>query len=141
MITRFKKLDFEKQLYVAGLIALFFLVLMGPVWYLYVLPKYDIPCIFYTLTGFYCPGCGGTRAFSAMVHGHFVRSFYLHPLVIYASVLYIVYMMSHTLSIFNPKLKGMKLKDAYLYIAIGIVFVNLIIKNILLHKYGIMLPK
>ena len=27
-----------------------------------------IPCVFYELTGFYCAGCGATRALDALVH-------------------------------------------------------------------------
>lgn len=28
-------------------------------------------CIFYSLTGLYCPGCGSQRAFSSLLHGQF----------------------------------------------------------------------
>lgn len=29
-------------------------------------------CPFYKITGWYCPGCGGQRAFHALLHGHFL---------------------------------------------------------------------
>ncbi len=32
------------------------------------------PCLFHALTGFYCPGCGTTRAFWYLVHGHPLRA-------------------------------------------------------------------
>jgi Protein of unknown function (DUF2752) len=28
-------------------------------------------CPFYKITGWYCPGCGGQRAFHALLHGYF----------------------------------------------------------------------
>ncbi|MBA4849674.1 DUF2752 domain-containing protein [Emticicia sp. BO119] len=30
----------------------------------------NMQCIFYKTTGLYCPGCGGQRAFHALLHGH-----------------------------------------------------------------------
>lgn len=37
-------------------------------------------CIFQTLTGFWCAGCGITRALHALVHGDIVRAFAMNPL-------------------------------------------------------------
>lgn len=39
-----------------------------------------LPCIFRELTGFYCIGCGLTRALHALVHGDIVRAFGMNPL-------------------------------------------------------------
>jgi len=46
-------------------------------------------CAFHHLTGIPCPGCGMTRAFTALSHGHFAQAWALHPFVfpIYASAL------------------------------------------------------
>ena len=33
-------------------------------------------CPFKNLTGFYCPGCGGQRAFHALLHGRFTEAFH-----------------------------------------------------------------
>lgn len=48
-------------------------ILCGAV-YLY---RYGSPfvCVFYQLTGLYCPGCGAGRALSAIVHGDFLAAF------------------------------------------------------------------
>ena len=44
--------------------------------YLFPVGKYRFwpPCVFHKLTGLYCPGCGNTRALSALLHGHFGES-------------------------------------------------------------------
>ena len=39
-------------------------------------------CLFHLVTGFYCPGCGGTRAVKAMLTGHFLKSLCYHPAVL-----------------------------------------------------------
>ncbi len=37
-------------------------------------------CLFYTLTGLPCPGCGLTRSFVCLGHGHLRESLHWHPL-------------------------------------------------------------
>lgn len=37
-------------------------------------------CVFYRLTGLPCPGCGLTRAFVCLEHGHWAESLHWHPL-------------------------------------------------------------
>ena len=37
-------------------------------------------CVFHNLTGWPCPGCGLTRSWVSMAHGHFAGAFTWHPL-------------------------------------------------------------
>ncbi len=39
-------------------------------------------CPFRLLTGFTCPGCGGTRAMHQVLHGHIGAAFMLNPLLL-----------------------------------------------------------
>ena len=39
-----------------------------------------IPCLFYEITGYYCPGCGMSRAIYALMHFHWQQAFFLNPL-------------------------------------------------------------
>ncbi len=43
--------------------------------------SYPLPCIFYSLTGFYCPGCGAGRACYSLLHFEFVDAFCYNPLM------------------------------------------------------------
>jgi hypothetical protein len=36
-------------------------------------------CLFHHVTGLPCPGCGMTRAFCAIAHGHFSQAWAIHP--------------------------------------------------------------
>jgi hypothetical protein len=40
------------------------------------------PCVFKAITGFYCIGCGLTRALHALVHGDILRAFSMNPLAV-----------------------------------------------------------
>lgn len=42
------------------------------------LPK----CPFHQLTGWHCPGCGGTRAAHALLHGELARALAFNPLLV-----------------------------------------------------------
>ena len=37
--------------------------------------SFGIPCLFHSATGLYCPGCGGQRAFYALLHGDILKAF------------------------------------------------------------------
>ena len=53
------------------------------------LSKYLFPCVLHSLTGLYCPGCGGTRAITALLHGQILNSFLYHPVVLYSAGLFL----------------------------------------------------
>ncbi len=54
------------------------------------------PCMFHTLTGFSCPGCGCTRAVAALLRGDLLLSLRLNPGILYCAVIYILFLLSHT---------------------------------------------
>ncbi len=39
-------------------------------------------CAFYLLTGWYCPGCGATRALHQLLHANIADAFRLNPLLL-----------------------------------------------------------
>lgn len=103
------------------------------------LTHYLLPCAFHAFTGLYCPGCGGTRAFFYLMQGHFIKSFRYHPFVLYVAVLGGWFMVSQTIErLSRHRIRiGMKYRDLYLWIAIVIVTVNFIVKNLFLLVWGI----
>ncbi len=130
----------EAQLYKAGIITL---ILGGIAVFLYLrflVPQYTMPCMVYTTMGFYCPGCGGTRAVEAFLQGRLLRALWFHPLVPYAAVMFFGFMGTHTLEKLHVgRIKGWRFHNWYLWAALGIVAANWILKNILLFGFGITL--
>ncbi len=42
---------------------------------------YAIPCLFYKITGFYCPGCGVSRMCLALLKGDIKSAFYANQMI------------------------------------------------------------
>lgn len=93
-----------------------------------------LPCLFHSLTGYYCPGCGGTRAVTSLLHGHVLESLYYHPFVVYAAAVCAVFMVTNTIELVSGgRCKiGMEFRKRYVYIGVVIVAVNFIVKNAVL---------
>ena len=128
-----KQTSLEDQLYIIGLC----LLLAAPlivIAYHYLrarLPFLMMQCLLRTFTGYYCPGCGGTRAVDALLHLHLWRSFCYHPLVPYGAAVYLWFMISHTiekLSRYRLRI-GMKWNSAWLWIALVILALNVLVKD------------
>lgn len=97
------------------------------------------PCLFRSLTGLYCPGCGGTRAICFLLQGRLIKSLLYHPLVPYTAVLGGWYLISHTVELVSKGKYpvGMRYRDVYLYGALGLVLINWTVKNLFILLCGV----
>lgn len=98
-------------------------------------------CAFRSLTGAYCPGCGGTRAVLELFRGHIVASLRYHPVVGYTAALYGWYLLSNTVEwLSRGKIPvGSSYHRWYGYAAVILVAGNWILRNILLFVFHITL--
>ena len=97
-----------------------------------------IPCVFHSLTGAYCPGCGGTRAILYMLHGNMRLSFQYHPLVIYIVFILLVWLGSFLCSKRWKKMSWLVRKyPIYIFLGVGVIFINWGYKNYMLLVKGI----
>lgn len=109
------------------------------------------PCMFHQITGLFCPGCGGTRAFTSLLQGHFISCFIYHPFVFYCFVMYVLFMTSHTLEkvyVFGTRrtfltdkkkaprkifiTRGLSFRITYVYFGIVIILLQWMVKNLFL---------
>ncbi|MCR5686466.1 MAG: DUF2752 domain-containing protein [Lachnospiraceae bacterium] len=121
----------DKLLYELGLVALgigFAAVL------LYFCTGFNVlrikyPCIFNKVTHLCCPGCGGTRALRALLHGEILKCLYDYPPLLYGIIVYAVFMVR----CFLYRHFGIrKMKDGtvriHMYIFIALVLAQWIVK-------------
>ena len=93
-------------------------------------------CFVRRYMGMYCTGCGATRGVLAILHGHFLQSLYFNMVVMYVVVFYGIYVLRGALYFISKgKYKYMKFHTAYVYVGLGIVVVQAIVKNVALFVY------
>ncbi|ADL03247.1 DUF2752 domain-containing protein [Lacrimispora saccharolytica] len=97
-----------------------------------------LPCLFHSLTGLYCPGCGGTRAVRSLLQGDLRMSFQYHPLVLYACFVFFMELILRTA--FQGKLTSAdhrKRDRIWILAGAAITAANLIFKNYMLVFKGV----
>ena len=89
-------------------------------------------CWFYQNFHIYCPGCGGTRAVIALAHGHFLESFYYHPVVPFVAVSTLAYLFSQTIWRLRGR-QGIVLhySSRWPNYVLAILILNCVLRNIL----------
>ena len=103
---------------------IFALIIVG----YYFLNRYfhiGIPCIFFKLTGFYCPGCGITRMFFSILHLQFYQAFRYNPLVFILLISYLFIKLYNFIAKKNIKLSSRQTYGLFLLIIIYGIFRNL----------------
>ena len=95
-------------------------------------------CWFYSRFHIYCPGCGGTRALTALAHGQVVRSMYYHPAVPFAAVSAGGYLASQTVWRLRGR-RGWVLRwdIRWLYAFLVLLAVNCALRNLLWVGFGV----
>ncbi|MFR3729923.1 DUF2752 domain-containing protein [Lacrimispora sp.] len=97
-----------------------------------------LPCMFNTLTGLYCPGCGGTRAVRSLLREDLRMSFQYHPLVLYTVFVIILEIILRFLSrCFKRPMDHNKRVRFFILTGAAVVVVNWIFKNYMLVIKGV----
>ena len=100
---------------------------------------FSLPCIFYQLTGKYCMGCGGQRAFHALLHGEFTTVFRDNLLII---------MVLPIISIkFLEEISGEKLLPQFIYSRKFLMFLAvftisfMVLRNLAFEPFTLLVPE
>lgn len=124
----------DKFFYIAGWLLLAGFVLLAVLQGTGTLLLTDLgyPCSFRAITGYYCPGCGGTRAICSLAAGDLISCAREHAFVLYTAVGTAIYLVWNSIFLYDKKIPAMHFRMCYIYIGIGIFMLQWIVKNILL---------
>lgn len=98
-------------------------------------------CIFYSLSGYYCPGCGSQRAIHSLLHlniaGVVQNNFLFLP-----AVLAIVYHYLHPIlnRWFNWRLPNIFYLKNTPWIIFGIILLFWVLRNLLVYPFSVLAP-
>jgi hypothetical protein len=92
---------------------------------------YYPPCLFQSVTGLLCPGCGGMRGTHQLLHLHFLDAFNFNPLV-YVSTPLILYSIIYysALLIFKKQLPRIPVNVKVITIVSVLVVLFWILRNL-----------
>lgn len=115
------------SLFVVALVAVMYML---HVWFVNYTGRYELlECRLMAMTGIPCPGCGGTRSIKSLLRGDIVSSLYYNAFVTYSAIVYGIFFVTHTLEkVFKGRIKGIKFRLIYLWVAIAVLVVQYILK-------------
>lgn len=94
------------------------------------------PCMFHELLHLYCPGCGGTRAVYALLRFDILGSLAYHPFVLFVTVILLEYYIGAIITLIRNNGKHYYyLRTWFCYVALGIVVINFVLRNLLLVRF------
>lgn len=100
--------------------------------------RQGFPCLFHLLTGYYCPGCGGTRAVRYLLQGEIWKSIQYHPLVAYMAAIVTIELVRLIFDKAQKRFTGyQKRYEMFVWIGVVVILVNWGIKNYWLAVKGI----
>lgn len=89
-----------------------------------------LPCWFNVVTGYLCPGCGGTRSFYALMNGDIVSSFKYNAFVPIMCIFgIIIYCRLFLKIVCNKNIKIFPKSDNFVYIPLAIFLVYFLVRN------------
>ena len=123
-----KKLLFSVFVFILGVIALLLFLFLNHTYSFY------IPCFFYKITGFYCPGCGITRMFLSLLQFDFYQAFRWNPFLFLLIPFFSIYGFIYYYHwLYNKKIP--KLHDVVWNILLILAILFMILRNIPMFDY------
>ena len=105
--------------------------------------KYFPGCIFYKLTGLFCPGCGAQRSIHSLLRGNIIAALHANVLLVFCLPFLMVYYIILTINYLKPKsiIKiGIVNQVWFIYLCALLVVYYWIARNVPVLEAGFLAP-
>ncbi len=143
MLKLFDRIQQNRNIRIALVLCAGAVAVVGAVYLYFHNPySYPLPCIFYSVTGLYCPGCGAGRACYSILHLEFADAFCYNPLMTILLPLIGLYIMAR---VFDWMVTGgnhidRKISVRLLAWILGITLLFGILRNIPVYPFTLLAP-
>lgn len=97
--------------------------------YMKYIASLNIPCFVYLTTGYWCPGCGGTRSMVELSKGHIIRSLHYNPISVILLINFILMYIQLIFNTHNIKKRVLPENDMYIVILVIAMLFYYLIRN------------
>jgi hypothetical protein len=81
-------------------------------------------CVFHSVTGLACPGCGSLRAVHSLLHGEFASAFRLNPLLI------VLLPLAATMWVFRREAVLGNVRPIWIWLLVSLIVVFAVLRNL-----------
>ncbi|WP_312642222.1 DUF2752 domain-containing protein [Hydrogenoanaerobacterium sp.] len=101
-----------------------------------------IPCPVRTLTGFYCAGCGASRALRSVLHLQFYRAFRFNPALIILLPFIVLYIAARMVDYVKTGQNNIdrRLSFRVLWWVLMLLLVYSVVRNIPVYPFTLLVP-
>lgn len=89
----------------------------------------NMPCFFHLLTGYWCPGCGGTRSVLALFDGNIISSLKYNPAPVIIITMVILGYIQIILNAHGSRHRILPRNDNYIIIIVAVMLIYYLLRN------------
>lgn len=97
--------------------------------YMKYIASLNIPCFVHMITGYWCPGCGGTRSMVELSKGHIIKSLHYNPISVVLLINFILMYIQLIFNTHNIKKRVLPENDMYIVILVIVMLFYYLIRN------------